>query len=137
MHSNLNSFVSVPLPTALVNSLLTRSPHGISSLIENVVYDYLERTEEDFIPPIQAEGVHWESLFLPNGTEVRTKYFGEYKTALVDGENIVWEGKTYPSFARLTNAMRGGTMNNAWKELHVKRPADKMWMSAQSIRRQN
>lgn len=137
MQPNLNSFVSVPLPTALVNSLLTRFPHGISSLIENVVNDYLDRTEEDFVLPNKTEGVHWEALFLPSGTEVRTKYFGEYKTAVVEGENIVWDGKTYSSFARLTNAMRGGTMNNAWNELHVKRPTDETWISAQSIRRSN
>jgi len=137
MQQNFDSFVSVPLPTALVKALLTRSPHGISSLIENVVYDYLDRTEEDFMLPLKTEGVHWESLFLPSGTAVRTKYFGEYKTASVDGECILWDGKTYPSFARLTNAMRGGTMNNAWNELQIKRPTDKTWIAAQSIRRQS
>lgn len=136
MQQNFDSFVAVPLPTALVKALLSRSPYGISSLIENVVYDYLERTEEDFIQPIKTEGVYWESLFLPSGTEVRTKYFGEFKTATVDGESILWEGNTYPSFARLTNAMRGGTMNNAWNELQIKRPTDKTWIAAQSIRRQ-
>lgn len=135
MTTDLDSFISVPLPTALVQALLTRSPHGISSLIENVVYDFLERTEEDFNAPDKSEGIHWESLFLPNGTEVRTKYKGEYKVAMIKNLAIVWENEIYPSFAQLANAMRGNTMNNAWKELQIKRPTDKIWMPAQSLRR--
>ncbi|TAH11237.1 MAG: hypothetical protein EAZ11_10005 [Curvibacter sp.] len=130
-----DAFISIPLPTALVKALLERSPKGVSSLIETVVYDFLDRTGVEASAPAKPEGLYWESLFLPNGTEVRTRYFGEYKTAQVIGENIVWEGKIYPSFARLTNALRGGTINNAWKELQIKRPSDKAWVNALLLRR--
>lgn len=136
MSIDLNQFVAVPLPTPLVAALLKRSPHGLSSLIEDVVTDFLERTEDDFSSRNAAtEGVHWEALFLPSGTQVRTKYFGEFKVAEIDGESIVWDGKTYSSFAQLANSMRGDTMNNAWNTLYIKRPSDKTWILAQSIRR--
>lgn len=135
MPLDLNSFVSVPLPMTLVTALLRRSPHGISTLIENVVADFLDRTEEDFSMPDQPVGVFWDALFLPNGTQLRTKYFSEFKLAKIEDETIIWEGDVYPSFARLANAMRGGTMNNAWRELQIKRPSDKTWMPAQSLRR--
>jgi hypothetical protein len=135
MSTDLDSFVSVPLPTALVNALFKRSPHGVSSLIETVVADFLDRTEDEFSIPSKSVGVFWDALFLPNGTQLRTKYFGEFKLAKIDDESIVWDGDVYPSFAQLANAMRGGTMNNAWRELQIKRPSDTTWIPAQSLRR--
>lgn len=135
MSLDLDSFVSIPLPTSFVAELLKRSPHGISMLIENVVTDFLDRTNDEFSAPTPPVGLFWESLFLPNGTQIRTKYFGEFKQAEIVDQRIVWENSTYKSFAQLANAMRGGTMNSAWRELEVKRPNDKIWLSAQSIRR--
>ena len=135
MSLDLESFVSVPLPTSLVAALLRRSPHGVSALIDDVVMDFLARTEDDFSLPAEPVGVLWEALFLPNGTQVRTKYFGDFKYAQIDDQSIVWEEEVYVSFAQLANAMRGGTMNNAWRELQIKRPNDKTWMPAQSLRR--
>ncbi len=102
---------------------------------KNVISDFLERTEEDFMAAPTTLGVFWEALFLPDGTQIRTKYFGEFKVASIEKESIVWDGNVYPSFAKLANKMRGDTMNNAWKELQIKRPSDKMWMPAQSLRR--
>lgn len=135
MSLDLDSFISVPLSTSLVTALLTRSPYGISALIENVVSDFLKRTEDNFTPLKQPLiGVYWEALFLPNGTQIRTKYYGEFKVAAIEDESIVWNGETYSSFARLANKMRGGTMNNAWKELQIKRPSDKTWIRALSLR---
>ena len=135
MPVDLDSFVSVPLPIALVAALLKRSPHGVSALIETVVIDFLDRTEDEFSVPTQPVGVFWDALFLPTGTKLRTKYFGKFKLAMIEDESIKWEGDVYPSFAQLANAMRGGTMNNAWSHLQIKRPADKAWMPAQSLRR--
>lgn len=135
MSYDLDSFVSVPLPISLVAALLKRSPYGVSALIETVVIDFLERTEDEFSIPSEPVGVFWEALFLPNRTEIRTKYFDEFKIALIEDQAIVWEGEVYPSFAQLSNAMRGGKMTNAWRELQVRRPSDRTWMPAQSLRR--
>ncbi|MBV8667023.1 MAG: hypothetical protein JO269_11125 [Burkholderiaceae bacterium] len=135
MSPDLNSFISVPLPTSLVSTLLRRYPDGISRLIEDVVMDFLERTGDDFSARPQPTGIYWESLFLPSGTQLRTRYFGEFKVAEINNESIVWGGSVFPSFAQLTNAMRGGTSNNAWRELQIRRPSDKTWVAAQSLRR--
>jgi hypothetical protein len=135
MSLDLDSFVAIPLPTSLVTALLVRSPNGVSALIETIISDFLERTQEDFSATSTTIGVFWEALFLPSGTQIRTKYFGEYKVASIEGESIVWNGDRYRSFAQLVNKMRGDTMNNAWKELQIKRPSDKTWIPAQSLRR--
>lgn len=133
MSLDLDSFVAVPISTSLYSTLAARFPNRVSTLIENVVSDFLDRTAED--TDTTQEGIYWEALFLPSGTQVRTKYFGEYKVAHIDGESIVWNGETFPSLARLTNKMRGDTANNAWRELEVKRPSDKAWIPAQALRR--
>ena len=99
MPQHLDAFVCIPLPEALVAEVMARKL-GVSSLIEQLVSDFLERTEEDFLADLsKPTGVYWESLFLPTGTQVRTKYFGEYKVATIEGELIVWDGVMFSSFA--------------------------------------
>lgn len=135
MTIDIDTFVAIPLPTALVAAMLKRSPYGVSSLIETVMTDFLERTEADFSAPTSPVGLYWDALFLPNGTLVRTKYKNEVKVASVENQAIIWQGEEYSSFAQLSNAMRGNTMTNAWRELEIKRPTDKAWQKAQALRR--
>ena len=135
MSTDLNAFVSVPLPTALVATLLKIHPHGISSLIEDALNDFLERNKDDLGIDRSVSGVYWEGAFLPDQTQIRTKYFGEFKVAIIEDQNIVWEGEVYTSFAQLSNSMRGNKMTNAWRELQIKRPSDTSWLPAQSLRR--
>lgn len=133
---NLDAFVAVPLPIELYAEFTRRYPGGVSSVIEQVAWDFLDRTAEDFeAVPRRSNGVHWESLFLPEGTEVRTKHFNEYKVAIIQGQEIVWDGKIYPSMSQLARTMRGNTSNNAWKVLEVKRPSDTKWQSADFLRK--
>ena len=134
--SNLDSFVAVPLPVDLYAEFSRRYPGGVSSVMEQVAWDFLDRTADDFdAVPRGTNGVHWESLFLPEETEVRTKYFNEIKVATIKGKAIVWDGETYPSMSQLARAMRGDTSNNAWKVLEVKRPTDVKWQPADYLRR--
>ena len=104
-------------------------------MIEQVAQDFLDRTAEDFeARDAKTQGVYWEALFLPEGTQIRTKYFNEFKVAEVVGTEIVWEGEVYPSMSRLASAMRGDTSNNAWKVLELKRSIDPKWVSALLVR---
>jgi hypothetical protein len=135
MSTDLNTFVSVPLPTALITTLLKIHPHGLSSLIEDVLNDFLERNKDEFELDQSASGVYWEAVFLPEKTQIRTKYFGEFKVATIEDQNIVWDGEVYTSFAQLSNSMRGNKMTSAWRELQIKRPSDTTWLPAQSLRR--
>ncbi|MCP3713368.1 hypothetical protein M3I54_42070 [Paraburkholderia sp. CNPSo 3274] len=130
---SLDDFVAVPITTDLYVRLVQRFPGGVSTLIEDVVTDFLERTADD-VPMPRRAGVRWEGLFLLSGTLARTHYYGEEKRAEVVGTEIIWEGETYPSFANLANAMRGDTKNNAWKVLELKRPNDPHWQPAYLLR---
>lgn len=133
---NLDAFVAVPLPIELYAEFARRYPGGISSVIEHVASDFLDRTAEDFEAlPRGPSGIYWESLFLPEGTQVRTKYFGKYEIAAIQNKEITWEDETYPSMSQLARAMRGNTSNNAWKVLEVKRPSDASWQPADFLRR--
>lgn len=135
MSLDLDSFVAVPIPTALYVELARRFPERVSTVIENVVTDFLERNEEDFLVVSEPAGVYWEALFLPSSTQVRTKYYGEYKVASIENESVMWDGTEYSSLAQLANAMRGNKQNNAWMVLEIKRPTDKVWMPAQALRK--
>lgn len=135
MSNTSDTFVSVPISSALYLELANRYPGRVATLIENQLEDFLERTSDAAIAIITAKkGVQWESLFLPDGTEIRTQYYGVMQTAAIRGEEIVWNVKTYRSMSRLAGAMRGNTSNNAWKVLEVKRPTDSAWQLADRLR---
>lgn len=133
---SLDDFVAVPLSVDLYAELARRQPQGVSTLLEAIARDFLERTADDFsaMYPASKSGVQWDSLFLPDGTEVRTKYYRDYKTAIIANGTITWEGSVYESMSQLARAMRGDTSNNAWKVLEVKRPTDPGWKLADFLR---
>lgn len=79
-----------------------------------------------------SRAYRWKEVSLPDGTEVRMKYRGEYHHARIDGDTFVARGKrSSPSqFARaVTNTSR-----NAWRDLEVKRPHDRAWVLAANLR---
>ncbi len=75
----------------------------------------------------------WKDVSLPDGTEVRMRYQGEYHYARIEGDAfVVGEERSSPSqFAQtVTNTSR-----NAWRDLEVKRPHDLAWVPAAKLRR--
>jgi len=133
---SLDGFVCVPIPVDLYAELARRQPKGVTTLLSDVAWDFVDRTSADFESlPHSKSGVQWDALFLPHGTEVRTKYFREVKVATVINDEIVWEGKAFDSMSQLARAMRGDTSNNAWKVLEVKRRGDANWKLADMLRR--
>ena len=133
--SPLNSFVAVPVSSELYAELMRRHSGRVSTTVENVVWDFLDRTADDFNARGEAkDGVRWEALFIRDGTEIRTKYFGEYKVAKVQDGSIVWGERTFSSMSQLARAMRGNTSNNAWRVLEIKRPGDAEWRLADLLR---
>lgn len=136
MSLNLNSFVSVPVSNELYAEFARRFPGGVSSVLEQVAQDFLDRTAEDFAArEPRAQGIYWDALFLPEGSQIRTKHYGELKIAEIVGSEIMWEDESYPSMSQLARAMRGDTSNNAWKVLEIKRPSDGKWQKADFLRR--
>ena len=82
-----------------------------------------------------SRGYQWKSLFLPDGTEVRMQYKGQYHYAKVEGDQLVYEGApTTPG--SLANTIASSS-RNAWRDLWVKRPADAEWRLADECRSEN
>ena len=136
MSLNLDAFVSVPVSNELYAEFARRFPGRVSSVLERVAQDYLDDTAEDFAArEPRTQGIYWEALFLPEGTQIRTKHYSELKVAEIAGGEIMWEEKSYLSMSQLARAMRGDTSNNAWKVLEIKRPSDGKWQPADFLRR--
>lgn len=133
--TKLDSFVSIPVSVELYDELSRRFAGGVSSVLEQITWDFLERTTEDFsVSHTPVKGHQWDALLLPNGTQVRTKYFEDVKVAEIRDSKIFWEGKKFRSMSQLARSMRGNTSNNAWKVLEVLRPSDKQWVLADYLR---
>lgn len=147
----------IPIPSRIIGEFyLRRGPSAdISGWIENVLEDYLERTEDDegwneeyydyisvrkwgraeldeFGDP--GRGYHWTPIFLPNGSEISMEYKREKYVAVVKHEKIHYKDKTYtPSeFARI---VANNTSRNAWRDLYVRRPGEARWVLADQLRR--
>jgi len=84
--------------------------------------------------PAGMRGYQWKTLFLPEGTVLRSWSYGEHNYACVEGDKIMHEGASVTpnqfarSFAR--------TARNAWFDLSVRRPGDKHFKIASRLRQE-
>jgi len=133
----MNEVTYVPLSNDLLVQLVERYKLDYTSVIERIVDDFLERTEDDFNNSLLnlGEGYLWENLFLPENTKLRTKYFGEFKTATLRKNKFWFEGKAYNSPSIVCKVMRGNTSNNAWRMFDIQRPTDLQYRSAEKLRK--
>lgn len=112
----------------------------VAAIADHQLRFFLERISESGSLPEEGVSFYWQDpnsrvvLELPHGTELRTRYKLEWRVAKVDDGIFVWEGKAYSSPSKVCNAMRGGTNNNAWMELSIKRPSDPEFRSANKFR---
>lgn len=154
------SFVCVPIRAEVYNEFILRMGKSIDHVaewIEDVVIDYLDRTREDGPwcdayfesigldeDPIQVrrreygppnEGYQWQSVLLPNGTEIRMQYRGEYQYAAIKHRELIYNGQPLsPSeFARM---VANNTSRNAWRDVELKFPDADDWTLADVIRRE-
>ncbi|MBV6323012.1 hypothetical protein KVP70_18945 [Duganella sp. HSC-15S17] len=88
-----------------------------------------------FAPGADPAGLHgyqWKSLFLPEGTVLKSWSYGENNYACVEGDQIIHNGRAVSpnqfaqSFARSTRS--------AWHDLYVRRPGDKTFKLANRLR---
>lgn len=84
--------------------------------------------------PAGLRGYQWKSLFLPEGTVLRSWSYGEHNYARVEGDQIIHNGRAVSpnqfaqSFAQSTR--------NAWTDLYVRRPCDKQFKLACCLRQE-
>jgi hypothetical protein len=84
--------------------------------------------------PANVHGYQWKSLFLPEGTILRSWSYGEHNYARVEGDKIIHEGHpvTPNEFARSF----ARTTRNAWFDLSVKLPGEKHFKMANLLRKE-
>lgn len=152
------SYIFVPLHVKLYAELIQRSGKAdVSVYINNIVTDFLDRTEGDaqiwsseYIEKIAekqdeefvdrygdpSRGYQWQTVYLPNGTQIRMTYRGDSTYGEVrHGKLFLGEESMSPSeFAR---HVANNTSRNAWRDIYVKFPGDGGWLLADDLRRQN
>ncbi len=154
----MGSKVCVPIDADMYAEFILRSGKNVdvASFIENIVQDYLDRTEgdaaiwsnehavkfhaqlgEDFEKTYgDPEGSYqWGDLFLENGTKIRMKYKGRHYFAVVRHEEIEFEEEVYTP-SQLANKIAGGTSRNAWRDPRIKERGSSQWVLADDLRRQ-
>ena len=132
--AGLDDFVAVPISTEMYMEIARRYPGRVTSLIEDVVENFLERTDEGYLMP-SSNGIYWGAVFLPSGTKLRVSYRGEYKYAAVVEDEIIYEEENVPSVSKMASMMRNNTSVNAWTYVELMRPSDKTWVLADILRR--
>lgn len=131
----------VPLENELLVELIDRYSINYARIIEHAVGDFLTRTEEEFeiglkeVHSANENGYMWERLYLPEGTRLMTRYYYKDKTAELQSGKFIYDGRYFSSPSKVCNAMRGGTHNNAWRMLWVKRPIDISFRRAETLRK--
>jgi hypothetical protein len=84
----------------------------------------------------EREGYKWKHpeyrkpLFLPNGSQFRMEYDGEYHYAAISKGILVYKGEIYKSPSQLASLIAGGTSRSAPRDFFVKRPNDSEWSQA-------
>lgn len=127
----------VALRNDLLARLVQRYQQHYDGYIEHAVESFLDRTEDDwnsYEPSKRGTGYVWDQLALPEGTELRTQYKGDWKVAILKNHRFEYDGHSYRSPSKVCNAMRGDTSNNAWVMLEIKRPQDVAFRLANSFR---
>ncbi|MES2118276.1 MAG: hypothetical protein V4578_24125 [Pseudomonadota bacterium] len=138
----MESTVSLPLDGHTLARLiahLRQSSSGTRDLAEimaNAVnsWIYAQEVGQAGADTDCVRGYQWKSLFLPEGTVLRSWSYGEHNYARVEGDRIIHRGRAVSpnqfaqSFARTTR--------NAWTDLFIRRPGDKRFHLADCLRRE-
>jgi len=133
--------ISIPIDSEIIAEFFLRSGPkvDISNWIENIIMDYLERTENDdgwrgeyyeYIDSKNSnkdygdpsEGFQWKQLFLPNGTKIFMTFGQKKHQAIVKHGAFIFNGIT-SSPSQFAKSVAGHS-RNAWRDLYVKRPKD-------------
>ncbi len=134
----MRNITYIPLENDLLIRLINRYKEDYSVAINNVIEDFLDRTAEDHGETVSFRegGYIWDQVELPPGTQLRTRYHDEWQVATVSNNLFVYNDSSYKSPSKVCNAMRGGTSNNAWITLDIKRPQDIEFKKANRFRKQ-
>ena len=104
----------------------------IWEIAAEAVRDWLARNAPESFGMPKTSGYQWKSLFLPDGTVLRTIFEGKNHHCIVQGDELQFQGRnTSPS--GFANGV-GGKGRNAWKVLWVLLPGATTWKLAATLR---
>ena len=149
--------LGVQINTNIYAEFIIRSGKSVdvANWIENIVQDYLDRTEGDDLIWSKAHAeraeakldenfeslygdpdgsYQWGELFLRNGVKLRMNYKSRNYYAEVRDEEIVFEEMSY-SPSQWTSKIAGGTSRNAWRDIWIKERGSDRWVLADDLRR--
>jgi hypothetical protein len=136
----MKAIVSVPVHTDSLQRLVAHlSSHGgvqdLAEAVSAAIDGWLRDQSGAAASATESlRGYQWKSLFLPEGTVLRSWSYGDAQLARVVGDQIIHAGRSVSpnqfaqAFARTTR--------NAWSDLSVKRPGDKHFRPASVLRRE-
>ena len=98
----------------------------------DAIDEWMRRHKPDALAMQVAKGYQWKSQFLPTGTLLRTVFGGKNYHCLVEGDQILYNGKAV-SPSGFVNAV-GGIRRNAWHSIWILFPDSKDWKLADTLR---
>lgn len=148
--------IAVLVDATLHNEIVlrTRSAADVSHVFDNVMRDFLDRTAGDDViwskehakewEALNADGArrrygdpkrgyHWETVFLPNGTDIRMPYKGRHDHAEIAHQRLMHDGQEY-SPSQFASKVANNTSRNAWRDLEVRLPGTEEWVLADVLR---
>jgi hypothetical protein len=94
--------------------------------------EWVRRHNPDSISKPLVHGYQWKSVFLPDGTLLRTVFGGKNHHCLVEGDQILHNGQAV-SPSGFVNAV-GGIRRNAWQCTWILLPNSQDWKLANTLR---
>ena len=101
-------------------------------IAEEAIDEWMRRHDPEGLPLPPTSGYQWKSLFLPDGTVLRTVFGGKNYHCHVENDGIVYQGKPV-SPSGFVNAV-GGIRRNAWRCTWVLLPSNSEWKLADTLR---
>ena len=132
-----NYVVDVPISLEVRNQLLSASCNtGFKKeeweIAAEAIEEWTRRHNPDAIALSATNGYQWKSLFLPDGTLLRTVFGGKNYHCIVEADAIVYNGQPV-SPSGFVNAV-GGIRRNAWRCTWILRPQTDQWKLADTLR---
>lgn len=141
----MSGTISVPISTGLFLRLYEfLKEHGSSrdpvDVVDSAIEYWMSNAEwkaADLMPETTTASRHhgyfWKPMLLPPGTVVRMKYKGQTHEATVVENDLVFNGERL-SPSEFANRVANGTTRNAWNDLLIRRPLDREFQPAKSLR---
>jgi hypothetical protein len=75
-----------------------------------------------------ARGYQWKTLFLPEGTDLRMRYQGQWYYAKIEGDALMYAGESVSP--REWTLLVTASIRNAWRDIWIRRNVTEGWTRA-------